>query len=251
MPVGERLQFLSWLFEGSLQRCVSSTSISATTAAASTCRSFLDEDMVHDCAYQNSNAQPAETQGLPFHHVSTLETAHEKPLCEGGGEAMDHYQLEFEIEKILTHRKGARGSVSYLVKWKGYEDAEVTWEPYASLQDTTALENYELQLAITAKSTHGVSLASTRSPNPVTERTYCGNHPTLVTGIPKTYNKTTTRKGQQWTLDETRLLLNLRVEQNLPWLEVYQQFSRKFPGRTLGSIQVYWSTTAKERLQYL
>ncbi|KAJ5938512.1 hypothetical protein N7466_001646 [Penicillium verhagenii] len=58
---------------------------------------------------------------------------------------------------------------------------------------------------------------------------------------------TSSRKGLPWSLQEDRLLVQLRDEQNLPWSEVAKQFSQKFPGRSKGSIQVYWSTSHKKR----
>ncbi|CAG8023522.1 unnamed protein product [Penicillium nalgiovense] len=55
------------------------------------------------------------------------------------------------------------------------------------------------------------------------------------------------RKGLKWSAEEDHLLKKLRDEQNLAWSEVVKQFSREFPGRSEGSIQVYYSTTLKKR----
>ncbi|OOQ83690.1 hypothetical protein PEBR_33475 [Penicillium brasilianum] len=55
------------------------------------------------------------------------------------------------------------------------------------------------------------------------------------------------RKGLSWSEEEIRLLVKLREEENLAWSEVFKQFSQKFPGRTKGSIQVYWSTKLGKR----
>ncbi|KAJ5474126.1 hypothetical protein N7475_003692 [Penicillium sp. IBT 31633x] len=55
------------------------------------------------------------------------------------------------------------------------------------------------------------------------------------------------RKGLKWSVEEDRLLVKLRDEQNLAWSEVVKQFSREFPGRSEGSIKVYYSTTLKKR----
>lgn len=57
------------------------------------------------------------------------------------------------------------------------------------------------------------------------------------------------RKGLKWSREEIHLLVNLREEQNLTWSEVARLFAQKFPGRSKGSLQVYWSTTLnKQRL---
>jgi hypothetical protein len=47
-------------------------------------------------------------------------------LCEPGENEAEDEQLEYKIEKILAHRNNAHGSVSYLVKWKGYDDVDAT-----------------------------------------------------------------------------------------------------------------------------
>ncbi len=41
---------------------------------------------------------------------------------------------EFEVEKVLA-QKGQ----DYLVKWKGYEDSEDTWEPIKNLVNCRSL----------------------------------------------------------------------------------------------------------------
>jgi hypothetical protein len=46
-------------------------------------------------------------------------------------------------------------------------------------------------------------------------------------------------------IEEGRLLVKLREEQNLAWSEVLKHFTQRFPGRSKGSIQVYWSITLK------
>ncbi|KAJ6157214.1 hypothetical protein N7497_006099 [Penicillium chrysogenum] len=58
---------------------------------------------------------------------------------------------------------------------------------------------------------------------------------------------TSSRKGLSWSVEEDRLLIKLRDKQNLAWSEVVKQFSQEFPGRSEGSIQVYWSTTLKKK----
>ncbi|KAJ5117321.1 hypothetical protein N7448_010953 [Penicillium atrosanguineum] len=55
------------------------------------------------------------------------------------------------------------------------------------------------------------------------------------------------RKGLPWSREENYLLVNLREEQNLTWSEVTKLFAQKFPGRSKGSLQVYWSTTLKKQ----
>ena len=57
-----------------------------------------------------------------FH--GTMETRPPPDLVEG--------EQEYEVEAILTHRQ-FRGKYQYLVKWKGYDSSENTWEPENNL----------------------------------------------------------------------------------------------------------------------
>ncbi|CAG8008675.1 unnamed protein product [Penicillium salamii] len=58
---------------------------------------------------------------------------------------------------------------------------------------------------------------------------------------------TSLRKGLPWSVEEDHLLIKLRDKQNLAWPEVVKQFSRKFPGRSEGSMKVHWSTALKKK----
>jgi hypothetical protein len=77
---------------------------------------------------------PKDARIHPQFHVKRLEPADPAtPL-----QTTFHYELEeeheFEVEKILDHR-GNQHSREYLIKWKGYPDAENTWEPEPNLQN--------------------------------------------------------------------------------------------------------------------
>jgi len=56
------------------------------------------------------------------------------------------------------------------------------------------------------------------------------------------------RKGKRWLPQEEELLVKLKRDQGLPWSGVTRLFSEQYPGRSQGSIQVYWSTNLKKRL---
>ncbi|PYH96876.1 hypothetical protein BO71DRAFT_293118, partial [Aspergillus ellipticus CBS 707.79] len=53
------------------------------------------------------------------------------------------------------------------------------------------------------------------------------------------------RKGTPWSTDEVNLLVKLRRDRKLPWSDVPKLFSDRYPGRSKGSIQVYWCTKIK------
>ncbi|CAG8092239.1 unnamed protein product [Penicillium salamii] len=55
------------------------------------------------------------------------------------------------------------------------------------------------------------------------------------------------RKGLRWSVEEDHLLVKLKEKENLAWSEVFKRFGQKFPGRSEGSIQVYWSTTLRKQ----
>ena len=63
-----------------------------------------------------------------FH--GTIETRLPPNLVNG--------QQEYEVEAILTHRR-YRGKYQYLVKWKGYDSSENTWEPEQNLTNMEEL----------------------------------------------------------------------------------------------------------------
>ncbi|KAI2956199.1 hypothetical protein CBS147352_11124 [Aspergillus niger] len=52
----------------------------------------------------------------------------------------------------------------------------------------------------------------------------------------------TSRRGKKWSSEEVAFLQELRSDKSKSWSEVTRLFSIRYPGRSRGSIQVYWST---------
>ena len=54
-------------------------------------------------------------------------------------------ELEFEVESILRHKYvGRKKELRYLVQWRGYSQAESTWEPEEHLRNAPeVLESYK------------------------------------------------------------------------------------------------------------
>lgn len=51
-------------------------------------------------------------------------------------------EKEVRIKRILAHSGSDKRDFEFLVYWEGYSVKESTWEPFSSLRDTQALENY-------------------------------------------------------------------------------------------------------------
>ena len=52
--------------------------------------------------------------------------------------------LEFYVEKIITLEGGIRkvSSLTFLVKWLGYEDTDNTYEPWSGMRDNVKLHEF-------------------------------------------------------------------------------------------------------------
>ena len=76
----------------------------------------------------------------PVFHISLLEPAPQNAQTAENIEIED--DDEYEVEKILKQKR-VNGQPFYLVKWKGYDTSENTWEPIANLKGChQAMQNY-------------------------------------------------------------------------------------------------------------
>ena len=72
----------------------------------------------------------------PVFHVSLLKRHHgpmplqRTPVFTAGSE-----EGEYEVDKVVAKRIGARNRVEYLVQWKGYSSFDNTWEPAENLRN--------------------------------------------------------------------------------------------------------------------
>ena len=53
----------------------------------------------------------------------------------------------YEIERILAEKVSEQGVFVYLVKWKGYDDEQCTWEPAEHFDDEASLAEWVAQKA--------------------------------------------------------------------------------------------------------
>ena len=77
---------------------------------------------------------PADAKIHPVFHISLLEPADAETPCQETFHFVPEEETEFEVEKILE-KKGQR----YLIKWKGYDESENTWEPEENLTNCRQL----------------------------------------------------------------------------------------------------------------
>lgn len=82
---------------------------------------------------------PEGSRLSPVFHVSLLEPAHEDTPIQDTIHVEPEEQ-EWEVEKILdSEYSEEKRQVEYLVKWKGYENTENSWEPPENLTNCQAL----------------------------------------------------------------------------------------------------------------
>jgi transposase InsO family protein len=68
----------------------------------------------------------------PVFHISLLEPAPKNAMIAEDVEIDDDTEQEYEVERILNDKR-VSGKPYYLVKWKGYDTSENTWEPIENL----------------------------------------------------------------------------------------------------------------------
>ncbi|KAG0034102.1 hypothetical protein BGZ83_004229, partial [Gryganskiella cystojenkinii] len=48
----------------------------------------------------------------------------------------------FSVEKIIAHYRDAKGDVHYLVRWKGFDEEDDTWEPLENFIERECIREY-------------------------------------------------------------------------------------------------------------
>lgn len=94
---------------------------------------------------QSQEKRPKAANGTKAAPKATGAKRGPKPGAKRGPKpgAATKKEEEYEVEKILEHT-GSGKSTKYLVKWKGYEEGDNTWEPKSNLAHATdLLKQYE------------------------------------------------------------------------------------------------------------
>ncbi len=85
---------------------------------------------------------PANSKLHPVFHISLLEPVRGNPPIATDAELQPENEPEdYEVESILDKRT-VSGQVQYLIKWKGYEHVDNTWEPVENLSCPRLLEQF-------------------------------------------------------------------------------------------------------------
>ena len=76
--------------------------------------------------------------------MGTLKRALDSPEPESENE--EATEEVYEVERILA-QADVGGDTLYLVKWKGYDSKECTWEPADNFQEQITIDQWKRQLA--------------------------------------------------------------------------------------------------------
>lgn len=80
---------------------------------------------------------PKKMRIHPVFHISLLEPAPKNAKLETQEETQK--DGEYEVEEILDSRLDKPTGLRYLIKWKGYDDSENSWEPESNLANCQKL----------------------------------------------------------------------------------------------------------------
>ncbi len=94
--------------------------------------------------------QDLNTLKTQWYDISRLKAYQHGPASISNSEAAARDTFEFEVEEILAHTgtKSKKSQMRFLVRWAGYDETYDTWEPYANLSKTEALQRYSDKLKI-------------------------------------------------------------------------------------------------------
>ncbi|KAJ2891394.1 hypothetical protein MKZ38_000508 [Zalerion maritima] len=135
-PQNDRVQLLplaQFAYNSAFNESTKKTPMYANYGYTPTIGPFKVKRKISDTNYELS--LPRSMQIHPIFHILLLEPAPSRAQLDKTTELEN--EEEYEVEKILAHR-GEGPQTEYLVKWKGCDDDENTWEPIEHLTNAQA-----------------------------------------------------------------------------------------------------------------
>lgn len=76
-----------------------------------------------------------DAEEFPLSDSNESNTEQEAPHDSDG----EYYKVEYEVEKMVKHKKLRNGRTKYLVKWVGYPDDKNTWQTAKDLSNAASI----------------------------------------------------------------------------------------------------------------
>jgi len=73
--------------------------------------------------------------------MTTIEKEPELKAADASG-TEEEEEEEYVVETVLRHRTTRKGTIEYLLKWKGFSQDDNTWEPAENLNCPELIEAY-------------------------------------------------------------------------------------------------------------
>ena len=81
---------------------------------------------------------------------------------EDEGDHDEDEEPEYIVERVVDKRVKAKGKIEYLLKWKGFDDADNTWEPADNLECVELIEEFEKKAKAGGKDAKNAVARSTK-----------------------------------------------------------------------------------------
>ena len=106
-------------------------------------QNILDQDLDHDQNYHLTKYSEDESQELLM--IKTDEGDVKENFAYNQDDTYDQSEVEeeYSVEKIVDKSFDAYGNINYLIKWKGFDHKDNTWEPIENLYCHDLIEEFE------------------------------------------------------------------------------------------------------------
>ena len=109
--------------------------------------STKEKKIVDDINYSNGDLEEIQNDDDKIVYCEDLIEEFEKTYQHDGDakveEEVQSDEQEYSVEKIVDKQTAIDGKISYLIKWKGYDDKDNTWEPTENIYCKDLIEEFE------------------------------------------------------------------------------------------------------------